>query len=82
MSSSYDLLDAFERRHGSRQFENEDLPKLTADEKRQFKKALQEKIVELQKEREKVPSKKKDKNLDLSQMTLMWIYDQVTYGKM
>lgn len=78
---SRDVIDAFDRRHGLRQFESEDLPKLTPGEKIKFQKELQAKIVELQKEMDNSP-KKKDKALYLSQMTLMWIYDQLTYGKM
>jgi len=78
---SRDILDAFERRHGKRQFENEQLPKLTGVEKRLFCDRLQTKIVALQNQLDKESGSNLD-NLKLSQMTLMWIYDQVFYGKL
>lgn len=86
---SKDLLDAFERRLDSRQLENGELPKLTADEKRIFLKSLTEKIGELQQAKEKLETRNQAyrfnpeyKNICLSQMMLMWTYDQVKFGKM
>lgn len=86
---SRDILDAFERRHGKRQFEEGDFPKLTADEKRMLLNALTEKIVELQKKIEPLQRSNftgkptaEFASLTLSQMMLMWTHDQIKYGKM
>mgnify|MGYP006943703665 CR=1 FL=1 len=76
---SRDILDAFDRRHGKQQFEAGDFPKLEYDQKIMFIKALTKKINALQKQLEISPN---DQNIILSQMMLMWTYDQVKFGKM